>query len=36
MLNYDLLLSPYNWAAVILMALLGLALLAILSPESSQ
>jgi hypothetical protein len=33
--NFELLKSPYNWATVIIMALFGIALIAIVSPETS-
>lgn len=33
LLNFSLLKSPYNWLAVTLMALFGLALLALVTPE---
>ncbi len=32
-INWDLISHPYNWATVVLMALFGLALLALISPE---
>lgn len=34
-LNLDLLKEPYNWAAVVIMALFGLMLLAVVSPEGN-
>ena len=33
LINWELIAHPYNWATVILMALFGLALLALVSPE---
>lgn len=32
-INTEIISQPYNWATVIIMALFGLALLAILSPQ---
>lgn len=34
LINTDFLLSPYNWAVVVLTILLGLVLLHILSPSA--
>lgn len=36
MLNWALLSSPYNWATVIIMALFGLVLLTLVSPQSDD
>lgn len=36
MINWAIISSPYNWATVIIMALFGLALIAIISPENPQ
>lgn len=35
LINWGLLANPYNWATVIIMALFGLILLAVVSPEQS-
>jgi len=34
--NLDLLKSPYNWLAVILMVSLGLLLLAVIAPQQTS
>lgn len=34
LVNWGIIQSPYNWATVLIMALFGLALIAIVSPES--
>lgn len=36
LINTDLLLSPYNWATIILMALFGLAFLAVAFPSDNS
>lgn len=36
LINFELMRSPYNWATVVIMALFGIALIAIVSPERSD
>ena len=36
LINWDIISHPYNWATILIMALFGLMLLALVSPEPSM